>query len=226
MTPAICSGAWAAVIGWVGDGLADPASIAVLQERLARHGAELSGQVPELLLRTPDAEAAVRSWLADKDLSHWIPRADGGTAAQGWQFETAGWNRARGAEPVRLEEMGRTHLDGGVDALLAEGVPQAVAIESLEAALLGAGLRLGLWLLQNREDWSRAGSAERRDLLAEALKATGVGALSGVALSLVLSVALALVPGGQVWLMALSLTGLVCLLPAARRDPFDLSGCR
>ncbi len=51
----------------------------MLQERLSRHGAELQGQLPELLLRLPEAEAAVRHWLADKDLSHWIPQAEGGS---------------------------------------------------------------------------------------------------------------------------------------------------
>ena len=56
---------------------------------MARHAAELTGQLPELLLRSPDKEAALRSWMADKDLSHWIPQSDGGTAAQRWQFETA-----------------------------------------------------------------------------------------------------------------------------------------
>lgn len=58
----------------------DPQLIATLQERMAAHGAELQGQLPELLLRSNSPEEAVRSWLADKDLSHWIPQSLGGTA--------------------------------------------------------------------------------------------------------------------------------------------------
>lgn len=84
MNPVLRSGGWGALIGRLNDGLADPAAFSMVQERLARHGAELGGQVPELLLRAPDPELALRSWLADKDLSNWIPLAEGGTAAQGW----------------------------------------------------------------------------------------------------------------------------------------------
>lgn len=140
MTPSRGSGAWGALIGRLGDELVDPATLSALQDRLARHGAELSGQLPELLLRAPEPQAAVRSWLADKDLSHLIPQAEGGTLAQGWQFETASWNRARSTEPMQGWEIGRAHLDGGLDALSAEGMPQALVIESLEAALLADGL--------------------------------------------------------------------------------------
>jgi predicted transport protein len=50
MRPPRRSGAWGALIGRLGDGLADPATLAALQERLARHGAELSGQLPEAQL--------------------------------------------------------------------------------------------------------------------------------------------------------------------------------
>ena len=57
------------------DTLADPATLTTLQVRLARHGAELSDQLQELLLLVPDPQEAVGSWLADKDLSHWIPPA-------------------------------------------------------------------------------------------------------------------------------------------------------
>lgn len=216
------SGAWGALIGRLGDGLAEPAAFSLVQERLSRHGAELQGQIPELLLRSPDPEAALRSWLADKDLSHWIPQTDDGTAAQGWQFETAGWNRARGAEAMDAAEIGRAHLDGSLDALTAEGVPRAVAIESLEAALLAAGLSLGLWLLRHRREWAAADAAERQVLLGRALRACGLGALSGAALSLVLSVALALVPGGQLWLMGLSMAALLRALPSPRHDPFTI----
>jgi len=143
MSPQLPAGRWGALIGRLGDALADPAAFSILQDRLVRHAAELNGQLPELLLRTPYPEVALRSWLADKDLSHWIPQADGGTAAQGWQFETASWNRSRGAAVMEPWEIGSAHLDGGIDALLAEGMPQAVGIESLEAALLAVGLSLG-----------------------------------------------------------------------------------
>ena len=49
----------------------DPSVVAVLKERLAAHSAELQGQLPELLLRSSSPEEAIRSWLSDKDLSHW-----------------------------------------------------------------------------------------------------------------------------------------------------------
>lgn len=185
---------------------------------MARHAAELTGQLPELLLRSPDKEAALRSWMADKDLSHWIPQSDGGTAAQGWQFETASLNRSRGAAVMEPWEIGSAHLDGGIDALLAEGMPQAVGIESLEAALLAAGLSLGLWALRHRQQLQSANAQDRLVLLHQGLSAVGLGALTGVGLSLVLSVALAMISGGQVWL-----AGLSRFLPASRRDPFDLS---
>jgi hypothetical protein len=125
-----------------------------------------------------------------------------------------------------LEEMGRAHLDGGLDALAAEDMPQALAIECLEAALLAAGLRLGLWLFQHRVAWRRGDDARKREPLGEALRAAGLGALSGAALSLVLSVALALVPGAQVWLTALAVNAVIRSLPSPRRDPVDLSVCR
>lgn len=223
MSPQLQGGLWGALIGRLGDALADPAAFSILQDRLARHAAELNGQLPELLLRAPDPEVALRSWLADKDLSHWIPQADGGTAAQGWQFETASWNRSRGAAVMEPWEIGSAHLDGGIDALLAEGMPQAVAIESLEAALLAAGLSLGLWALRHRQQLQSANAQDRLVLLHQGLRAVGLGALTGVGLSLVLSVALAMVPGGQVWLAGLTVAGLLRFLPASRRDPFDLS---
>ncbi len=89
MSQLLAVGEWGALIARLSNTLADPATLTMLQQRLARHGAELSGQLPELLLRVPDPQGAVSSWLADKDLSHWIPQAEGGSAAQGWQLETA-----------------------------------------------------------------------------------------------------------------------------------------
>lgn len=211
------------MISYLNDSLADPAQIAQLQQRLSRHGAELQGQVPELLLRSPDPEAAVSSWLADKDLSHWWPQSAGGTAADGWQFETARWNRARGAEPMAPWEIGQAHLDGGLDALAAEAMPEAVAIEGLEAALVAAGIALGWWLLRHHGDWTRADGPRRQGLLRQGLRQLGLSALSGLGASLVLSVSLALVPGGQVWLMGLGVIGAVRSLPGPKRDPFQLS---
>lgn len=221
----ITAGAAAAWLSRVGDVLADPASLMALQERLQRHGAELGAQLPELLLRAPDAEQAVRQWLADKDLSHWFPQAEGGTALQGWQFETAAWNRARGAVPLDPFAIGRAHLDGGLDALLVEGMPEAILIEGLEAAMLAAGLSLGLWLLARQHRGTQGNAGQRDQLLREGLQATGLGALSGLGLSLVLSTALALVPGGQLWLSGLGLWSLVRALPAPSLNPFDLRDC-
>lgn len=223
MKTAITAGAWAAVISRLGERLADPATLAVLQQRLKRHDAELSGQLPELLLRSQDPEQAMRQWLADKDLSHWLPQLDGGTAADGWMFERASWNRARGAEAMEPEEVARAHLDSGIDALGVEGMPEMIALESVEAALLAAGFCLGLWLIRHRSEWSSADADRRRALLREGLHMAGLGALSGAGLSLVLSVALALVPGGQIWLAGLGVVAVVRALPRCPGDPFDLS---
>lgn len=143
MMTAFMTGGWAALLGRLGDQLADPTSLAVLQQRLNRHGAELGGQLPEILLRSGDPEQATRQWLADRDLSHWLPQVHGGTAADGWMFEPAGWNRARGAAAMEPGEIVRTHIDGGMDALLLEGMPATIALESLEAALVAAGISLG-----------------------------------------------------------------------------------
>lgn len=227
MNYSFAAGNWGALIARLSDRLADPATLTTLQERLARHGAELSGQLPELLLRVPDPQKAVSSWLADKDLSHWIPQAEGGSAAQGWQFETASWNRARGAEPMDAWEKIRVHLDGGFDALVAEGMPVAIGIECLEAALLAAGLHLTMWLLAHRIEWNRADAADRQKLLKKGLADTGLAALGGAAASLTLTVALALLPAGQAILVGLSVVCLGRSLPSPATDPFDLrSRCK
>ena len=80
-----------------------------------------------------------------------------------------------------------------------------------------------LWVLRHRQQLHRANAQDRLVLFHQGLSAVGLGALTGVGLSLVLSVALAMVPGGQVWLAGLTVAGLSRLLPASRRDPFDLS---
>ena len=226
MKTAITAGAWAAVISRLGERLADPATLAVLQQRLNRHGADLSGQLPELLLRSQNPEQSMRQWLADKDLSHLLPQLDGGTAADGWMFERASWNRSRGAAPIEPEEIARAHLDSGIDALGVEGMPEMIALESAEAALLAAGFSLGLWLIRHRREWSSADPDRRRALLRKGLHTACLGALSGAGLSLVLSIALALVPGGQIWLPGLGVMAVLRTLPSCSGDPFDLSGYR
>ncbi|MFM7312954.1 MAG: hypothetical protein ACKO0M_07280, partial [Cyanobium sp.] len=157
----------------------DPTELALVQERLLRHCADLQGQLPELLLRSPHPEDAVRHWLADKDLSHWWPQAHGGTAAHGWQFEPAGWNRSRGAEAMSPAEIARAHADGGVDAWLSPGVATDVAGHCLEAALLAAATAVAAQLLQRRRAWRDARPSERKELLNEAVRAAGLSALSG-----------------------------------------------
>jgi len=225
MKASFTAGSWAALIGRLGERLADPTSIAVLQQRLNRHGAELTGQLPKLLLRSRDPEQAIRQWLADKDLSHWLPQLDGGTAADGWMFERATWNRSRGAVAMEPGEIARAHLDGGIDAFSVEGMPEMIALESVEAALLAAGFSLGIWLIHHWSEWSTADTDRRRALLREGLQAAGLGALSGAGLSLVVSIGLALVPGGQIWLAGLGVLAVVRALPSSSGDPFDLRDC-
>lgn len=213
---------WGALLGRLGEVVADPFSHEVLRDRLAAHGAELTGQLPELLLRVPNPEVAVGDWLADKDLSHWLPQAWGGSAQQGWSFETASWNRARGAEPMGPGDILGAHVDGGLDALLVEGMPQALALEAAEAALIACALSLALQLLRRRSEWVHADARRQRELLAEALGSTGLAMAHGAALSLVLSLVLAMIPGGQLWLMGLSVGSLIQKLPSPPGDPFLL----
>ena len=175
----------------------DAEQLGLLKERLMRHGAELQGQLPELLLRCPNPDEAVRHWLADKDLSHWQPQAHGGTAAQGWQFETAGWNRGRGAEAMTPAEIARAHADGGLDAMLSPGVASDISVHCLEAALLAGAIALAAQLLQRRQAWNGSRPSDRKELLQESVKAAGLSALSGAGLSLVVSLALVALPGGQ-----------------------------
>lgn len=220
------AGGFAAVLTRLLEQPLDAAQLMALQERLQRHGAELQGQLPELLLRSPNPEDAVRHWLTDKDLSHWWPQAQGGTAAQGWQFETAGWNRSRGAEAMSPAEIARAHTDGGVDAWHSPGVASDVAGHCLEAALLAAAIAVAAQLLQHRQAWCSASSSERKKLLQQALRAAGLSALSGAGLSLVVSLALALVPGGQLWLIAATVGSATRLLPGSGEKAFDLRAWR
>lgn len=204
----------------------DPSVVAVLKERLAAHSAELQGQLPELLLRSNSPEEAIRSWLSDKDLSHWIPQSQGGSAQQGWQFETASWNRSRGAEQMSAVDVGRAHIDGGIDAFAAPGVATDIAGHCLEAAVLGALIAIAWELLRNQESWRRATPIERQQRLHHILKSAGIAALSGASLSLAISVALALIPGGQLWLVAGAICSAAKALPGDRERAFDLKAFR
>lgn len=226
MTPAPQRPWLAALLGRLGDQLADPAQIAVLQERLQRHGAELQGQLPELLLRSPDPQASIEAWLMGRDLSHWQPQAWGGSATDGWQFEAAGLNRARGAEPMDAGEISAAHLDGGLDALLAQGVPQGIALEMAEAGLIGAALQLAWLLLHSTTDQEFVPADAHQQRLQQALTAIAGSALQAAACSLVVSTALALVPGGQLWLPVLTTTSLLRSLPRGRRDLFQIPAAR
>ncbi|MCT0234612.1 hypothetical protein [Synechococcus sp. CS-1327] len=223
---ALRSGGWAALVARLGEAVADPNALAALQERLSRHGAAVTGQVPDLLLRAPDPEAAVTAWLAEKDLSHWRPQTWGGAATDGWSFETAGWNRARGAEAMDPVEIGQAQLDGGLDALGAPGMPGAIGIESLEAALLAAAVALAWWLHRHHRELLSAQGEAQQTLVQQGLRAVGLAVLSGAGASLVLSLALALIPGGQALLLAGTAVRVSRALPPAGVDPFDLQGRR
>ena len=200
----------------------DPSRVAMLQERLAAHSAQLQGQLPELLLRSNSPEEAVRHWLADKDLSHWMPQADGGTAAQGWQFETASWNRSRGAEPMNPLAMGRAHVDGGLDALHAPGVAVDIAGHCLEAAAMAALIAVTWEMLRNRSGWSRTSATERQERVIRVLRSVGLASISGASLSLAVSLAMALIPGAQLWLMAGAICSTSRALPGPQDRAFDL----
>lgn len=222
MTRPFALGLTSAFITRLREQTSDPSLVEVLSERLAAHSAERQGQLPELLLRSNSPEEAIRSWLSDKDLSHWIPQSQGGSAQQGWQFETASWNRSRGAEPMGLVDVGRAHIDGGIDAFAAPGVATDIAGHCLEAAVLAVLIAIAWELFRNQETWEKARPVERQERLMYALKKAGMAAITGASLSTAVSMALALVPGAQLWLVA----GVVCstaqALPGNRKRAFDL----
>ncbi|QVV67992.1 hypothetical protein [Synechococcus sp. LA31] len=222
MSRAFAIGLTSAFITRIPELVFDPQLIATLQERLAAHGAQLQGQLPELLLRSNSPEEAIRSWLSDKDLSHWVPQAQGGSAAQGWQFETASWNRSRGAEPMTPLEVGRAHVDGGFDAIQAPGVAADLAGHCLEAAVIAAVITLGWELTRNRSAWLEATASARRDRLIKTLRSVGLASISGASLSLAVSLAIALIPGAQIWLMAGAICSAARALPGQRDQAFDL----
>jgi hypothetical protein len=222
MNRAFAIGLTSAFISRLREQSLDPALLAVIKERLAAHSAELQGQLPELLLRSNSPEEAIHSWLSDKDLSHWIPQAHGGSAMQGWQFETASWNRSRGAEPMSAVDIGRAHIDGGMDAFAAPGVVADIAGHCLEAAVFAALIAMAWELLRNPESWRQARPVERQQRLLYALKSAGVAAISGASLSIAVSTALALVPGAQIWLVAGAICSAARALPGDSEGAFDL----
>jgi len=222
MNRAFAIGLTSAFISRLHERSLDPSLQAMIKERLAAHSAELQGQLPELLLRSNSPEEAIRSWLSDKDLSHWIPQAHGGSAMQGWQFETASWNRSRGAEPMGAVDIGRAHIDGGIDAFSAPGVAADIAGHCFEAAVFAALIAMAWELLRNQQSWRQARPVERKEMLTRALKNAGMAAISGASLSIAVSVALALVPGGQIWLTAGAICSTVKALPGTGDRAFDL----
>ena len=119
-------------------------------------------------------------------------------------------------------DVGRAHIDGGIDAVAAPGVATDIAGHCLEAAVLGALIAIAWELLRNRESWRQARPVERQERLMYALKSAGLAAISGASLSIAVSMALALVPGAQIWLA----TGAICstakALPSNGDSAFDL----
>ncbi len=88
-----------------------------------------------------------------------------------------------------------------------------------------AALRLAVFLLRHQDAWQQGSSAQRQKLLQQVLAVSGTGLLQGAGLSVVLSLALALVPGGQAWLLGVSIWSLSSSLPAMVTDPFRIP-CR
>ena len=197
----------------------DPSSVAVLKERLSANCAELQGQLPELLLRSQKPEEAIRSWLSDKDLSHWWPQAHGGTAEQGWQFETASWNRSRGAEPMSAVDIGRAQLDGGIDALHAPGVAEDITKHCLEAGVLAALLTISWSILRDQECGMKNSPLDSRDYFIQSLKDAGFATTQAMSASLAVSLALSFIPGAQAWLLA----GSICSASKSLQSDIDKS---
>jgi len=223
MSAALRSGLLSALINRISEVSADPAYVAVLQERLQRHGAELKGHVPELLLRHTDTDSVIRTWLEQKDLSHWIPQSKGGTATQGWQFEDIGVNRSRGAEPMSAREIAEAHIDGGFDAIAVDAASGSMLPTAMDAAVLAIGISLLISILCNHRRWNHAEGREKNEMLLEILAQTGGAAFNGAAYSLAITAALALLPGAQIWLTTMTITSLSRALPKADSDPFRIS---
>jgi hypothetical protein len=123
-------------------------------------------------------------------------------------------------------EIVRAHGDGGLDALINPDVAADMAGHCAEAALLAEAIAVAAEVLKHRQAWRTASASERKHLLQQAVRAAGLSALSGAGLSLVVSLALALVPGGQIWLMAATISSATRLLPGAGDKAFDLRAWR
>ena len=70
-----------------------------------------------------------------------------------------------------LVDVGRAHIDGGIDAFAAPGVTADIAGHCMEAAVLGALIATAWELLRNQESWMQARPVERKGRLMYALKA-------------------------------------------------------
>lgn len=123
---------------------------------------------------------------------------------------------------MSLVDVGRAHIDGGIDALTAPGVAADIACHCFEAAVLAALIAISWELFRNQETWRQARPVERQKRLTYALKKAGMAAISGASLSTAVSMALALVPGAQIFLV----TGAICIttkaLPSNGKRAFDL----
>lgn len=119
-------------------------------------------------------------------------------------------------------DIGRAHIDGGIDAFAAPGVVADIAGHCLEAAVFAALISMAWELLRNQESWRQAGPVERQQRLIYALKSAGVAAISGASLSIAVSVALALLPGAQFWLVAGAICSKAEALPCNGDKAFDL----
>lgn len=198
----------------------DPQLIATLQQRLAAHGAQLQGQLPEILLRSNSPEEAIRSWLSDKDLSHWVPQSQGGSAEQGWQLESASWNRSRGAQPMTPLEVGRAHVDGGFDAVQAPGVAADIAGHCFEAAIIATAIAATNKLVNSSNSWPQASAEERKRILNHAMQHFSHCALRSAFSSKDISIALLAAPGAEIRLPG----GSICSgIMAPPRDAKDTS---
>ena len=133
---------------------------------------------------------------------------------------------AAGGRTNGLVDVGRAHIDGGIDAFAAPGVTADIAGHCMEAAVLGALIATAWELLRNQESWMQARPVERKGRLMYALKSAGMAAISGASLSIAVSIALALVPGAQIWLVAGAICSTANALPGNGERAFDLRGSK
>jgi hypothetical protein len=88
--------------------------------------------------------------------------------------------------------------------------------------VIAAVITLGWELTRNRSAWLEATPSARRDRLIKTLRSVGLAFISGASLSLAVSVAIALIPGAQIWLMAGAICSAARALPGPRDQAFDL----